>query len=319
MAKGYSIGFDGGGTKTECVLLDGEGSLVAQSTSGPSNALRVGFEKAFAALTAASDQALSIARVDAARVRGVCAGLAGAGRARVVKRVMAHLVEAFPRADVHVTTDVEVALEAAVGAGPGVILIAGTGSIALGRNAQGRTARAGGLGPKIGDEGSAYDIGRKAVQAVARAREGLAPVTILSDLIPDALECPTWDLLIERAAHNAEEMFPRLYPAVVEAADAEDDPAREILFTAALSLSQIAISVVRRLDLEDKEFKLTKSGGVFGHSKLLDSALDALLMSAARRAKIEHLQVSPAVGAARLVRRMTAPDEGKAAYGGRRG
>ncbi len=318
MAKGYYVGFDGGGTKTECVLLDGEGNLVAQSTAGPSNPLRAGFEKALVALTAASDQALSIARVDAARVRGVCAGLAGAGRARVVKRVMVHLVETFPRADVHVTTDVEVALEAAVGAGAGVILIAGTGSIALGRNAQGKTARAGGLGPKIGDEGSAYDIGRKAVQAVARAREGLAPVTILSDLIPEVLSCPTWEQLLERVAENADDVFPRLYPAVVEAADAEDDPAREILFTAALALSQIAVSVVRRLGLTDREFVLAKSGGVFGHSKLLETALDALLRSAARKARITDLQVSPAIGAVQLIRRMTATGEGKAASGGRR-
>ncbi|MBI3405710.1 MAG: hypothetical protein HY046_09670 [Acidobacteria bacterium] len=313
----FYLGFDGGGTKTECLILDDEGRIIAQGNSGPSNALRVGFEKTFVSLAEAGDQALSIARLDSERISGVCAGLAGAGRPRVVKRIMAYLVEKFPVADVHVTTDVDVALEAAVGAAPGVVLIAGTGSMAYGRNAASQVARAGGVGPKIGDEGSAYDIGRRAVAAVARARDGLAPVTILADLIPEALECPTWDMLVEQASEQPDLVFPRLYPVVVEAAEAEDDPAREILFKAALALGQIGVSVIRRLDLEKSEFPLIKAGGVFGHSRLLDTAVDALLASAAPRARIDHLKTAPAIGAARMaIRLMTSAS--KAAHGAHR-
>ncbi len=310
----YFIGFDGGGTKTEAVLLDTQGQLAGRGLSGPSNPLRVGFEPAFANLRSAAEKALSAARADAKQVRGVCAGLAGAGSRRIVKRVMAFLVETFPGADVHVTTDASVALEAATDGGPGVILIAGTGSIALGRNAAGQTARAGGMGPWVGDEGSAFDIGRRGVMAVARARDGLAPVTLLAEMIPAALEVPNFYSLLERVAESHEKVFPRIFPLVVDAADLGDDPSREILFTAALALSQIALSVARRLNLADQKFILAKSGGVFGHSELLDGALDALLVSGAPKVKIQQLEVSPAVGAARWAMRLAGVPR-KAAHG----
>jgi len=306
------LGFDGGGTKTECVLTDRSGRTIAQSVAGPSNPLRIGFEAAFNSLTAAADHVLSAAKLDAGQITAVCAGLAGAGRKQVVKRVMAFLVETFPHAIVHVTTDMAVALEAAAGDGEGVILIAGTGSSAYGRNAAGKTMRAGGYGPWIGDEGSAFDIGRRAVMAIARQRDGLAPVTLLADMIPAALELPAWENLIERIAQNPDEVFPRIFPLVVDAAEAEDDTAREILFTAALGLAQIAATVIRKLDLEEKEFVLAKAGGVHGRSPLFDSALDAVLWSAAPRVHIERLAVPPAIGAARLARRLYAATSGPA-------
>lgn len=311
----YFLGFDGGGTKTECILLDARGNLAGRGLAGPSNAVRIGFETAFQNLREAADQALSAARVEARQVRGVCAGLGGAGSRRVVKRVMGFLVGVFSAADVHVTTDSAVALEAAAGDGPGVILIAGTGSVCLGRNAAGQTARAGGMGPWISDEGSAYDIGRRAVIAVARARDALAPVTLLSEMIPATLEVSSWESLIERIAAGPDRVFPPIFPLVVEAADQGDDPAREILFTAALGLAGLASSVIRRLDLGNEKFVLAKSGGVFGHSALLESALDALLASVAHRAQIRPLSISPALGAARWAMRLPAAVPGKALHG----
>ena len=310
----YFIGFDGGGTKTEALLLDARGQLAGRGVAGPSNPLRIGFELAFANLRTAAEAALSAARADAKQVRGACAGLAGAGSRRVVKRVMGFLVETFPAADVHVTTDANVALEAATNGGPGVILIAGTGSIALGRNGAGQTARAGGMGPWVGDEGSAFDIGRRGVIAVARARDGLAPVTLLSETIPAAFEATTFYPLVERVAESPEQVFPSIFPLVVEAAELGDDPSREILFTAALALSQIALRVARHLNLAEQKFVLTKSGGVFGHSRLLDGALDAFLVSGAPKVKIQQLEVSPAVGAARWALRLAGVPR-KAAHG----
>lgn len=283
--------------------MDSSGSVLAQTVAGPSNPLRAGFDKAFESLNTAADNALSAARVDASQVRAVCAGMAGAGRSRVVKRVMAHLAQSFPKSDVWVTTDMEIALEAAVGDGPGVVLIAGTGSAAFGRRSDGKTARAGGLGPWVGDEGSAYDIGRRAVVAVARARDLMGPVTLLAEMIPSALEFATWDALHDRISRNPDEVFPRIFPLVVEAADADDGPAREILFGAAIGLAALAVAVIRRLGLYRGIFVLAKSGGVFGHSRFFDEAVDALVLSAAKKARIEKLRVSPAIGAARMAMR----------------
>jgi N-acetylglucosamine kinase-like BadF-type ATPase len=301
---GYSLGFDGGGTKTECVVLGADGNIIGEGRGGPSNALRCGFDTAFRSLSEAADEALKSAGLHRHSVSGVCAGLAGAGRRNVVHRVLVFLSQEFPNAFAHVTTDYEVALETAVGAGPGVVLIAGTGSAAYGRNAAGETARAGGYGPWVGDEGSAFEIGRRALAAVARARDQSGPITLLTEMIAAALECGDWDELTQQTMKNPDEIFPALFSVVAEAADAEDSAAKEILFTSAIGLGNLAMIVVRRLGMKDQEFPLVKCGGVFGHSRLLDALLDSIVVSGALRAKVSKLEISPAVGAARIAARL---------------
>ena len=176
------------------------------------------------------------------------------------------------------------------------MLIAGTGSAAYGRNSAGETARAGGFGLWVGDEGSAFEIGRRAVAAVARTRDLDAPVTLLTEMIPAALECPDWDDLLQRIMKNPDDVFPKLFPVVADAANFEDSAAKEILFTSAIGLGNLAMIVVRRLKMRDQEFPLVKCGGVFGHSKMLDALLDSVLASGALRARISRLEISPAVG-----------------------
>jgi len=231
--------------------------------------------------------------------------LAGAGRRSVVRRMMVFLSREFPVAVTQVATDYEVALEAAAGAGPGVILIAGTGSVAYGRNAAGETARAGGYGPSIGDEGSAFEIGRRAVSAVARSRDVDAPVTVLAEMISSALDCPDWDDLLLRIMKNPDDVFPKLFPVVADAANSDDSAAKEIMFVSAIGLGHLAMIVIRRLGMKDQEFPLVKCGGVFGHCTVLDSLLDSVLASGALRAKISRLEISPALGAARMAARLS--------------
>lgn len=304
MSTRLYLGYDGGGTKTDCVLLGSDGAVVAESRGGPANPMRVGFDAAFAALLDCAERALTTARADASQVAGVCAGLAGTGRKEVADRVAAFLREQFPRAVVHATTDSMVALEAATDSGPGIVLIAGTGSVVLGRNAAGEVLRAGGYGPWIGDEGSGFDVGRRAVVAVARARDDLGPPTRLSELLLRAMDVKDWPELIGRIAAGPDQVYPRLFPVVVQAAEEGDAVAREILTAAALALAELAVSVIRRLNFAGEEFILAKSGGVFGRSQLFDGPLDARLAQAAPRARIEALRTPPALGAARLARRL---------------
>ena len=176
--------------------------------------------------------------------------------------------------------------------------------MAYGRNAAGETARAGGYGPWIGDEGSAFEIGRRAVAAVARSRDLDAPVTVMAEMIPAALDCPDWDDLMLRIMKNPDDVFPKLFPVVADAANAEDSAAKEILFASAIGLGNLAMIVIRRLGMKDQEFPLVKCGGVFGRSRMLDSLLDSVLASGALRAKISRLEISPAVGAARMAARL---------------
>lgn len=313
---GYSLGFDGGGSKTDCVLFDADGAVIGAGRGGPANPLRsAGYDGAFASLREAAAGALSAANITAADITGVCAGLAGAGRRSVVRRMLVFLSQEFPAALAQVIPDYEVALEAAVGSGPGVVLIAGTGSVAYGCNGAGETARAGGYGPWIGDEGSAFEIGRRAVVAVARARDMDAPPSVLPKLVSDALECPDWDDLMLRVMKNPDDVFPELFPVVADAANSGDSAAKEIMFASAIGLGNLAMTVIRRLGMKGQQFPLVKCGGVFGRCHMLDSLLDSVLSSGALRAKISRLEISPAVGAARMAARLSQSPSQAASHG----
>jgi glucosamine kinase len=297
------LGFDGGGTKTECIALDSDGRVAGQGNSGPSNPLRVGYDAACAALQLAAAAAVTSANHSPSDIRGICAGLAGAGRRNVAEEMRTRLARIWPGASIQIITDAEAALETAVGAAPGVVLIAGTGSIALGRNAKGEVARAGGYGPWIGDVGSAYDIGRQATLAVARARDLAAPSTLLSEMILSALDCHAWDDVVEKIAAGPGAVFPKLVPVVMQASEDGDSAARDILVHAALDLANIALAVIGRLNMKDAEFRVCRVGGVFGRSYVLDSRVDDLISRVAPGAHAGLLEQPPALGAARVAMR----------------
>jgi N-acetylglucosamine kinase-like BadF-type ATPase len=277
--------------------------------------LRSGYESAFSSLREAAAGAIAAGKIRLGEITGVCAGLAGAGRRSVVRRMIVFLSEEFPAALTQVATDYEVALESAVGSATGVVLIAGTGSVAYGRNAAGETARAGGYGPLLGDEGSAFEIGRRAVAAVARSRDMDAPVTVMAEMISAALDCPDWDDLMLRIMKNPDDVFPKLFPVVAAAANSEDSAAKEIMFASAIGLGNLAMIVIRRLGMKGQQFPLVKCGGVFGRCHMLDSLLDSVLASGALRAKILRLEISPAVGAARMAARLSETPPQAASHG----
>ena len=130
----FYLGFDGGGTKTDCILMDADANVLARATAGPSNPLRAGYAKAWFTLSDAADVVLERHHLKASDIRGICAGIGGAGRESVAKRIATFLERAFPEAAVTVTTDLAITLNAAVGEGEGVILVVGTGSAAYGRD-----------------------------------------------------------------------------------------------------------------------------------------------------------------------------------------
>ena len=308
----YFLGIDGGGTKTECVLADRRGKVIARGLAGASNPLRSGYARAWFALSEAGDKVLSKATIHAEHVRAVCAGLGGAGRHGVIHRVSAFLKGSYPNAAIHVTTDLEIALEAAFGSAEGIILLAGTGSAAFGRDAAGRTARAGGLGPWISDEGGAFDIGRRAVQAVVRAIEHRGPATALSDRLFEVHRCSHWDTLADQISKNPDDVFPRTFPVVAELADQGDRVSQDIMVGAAASLAELVAAVVGELGWRERDFQLANMGGVHNRSKFLDAAIEAELHKRLPRACAVRAERSPAEAAVRLAERLVSV-EGNAA------
>ncbi len=300
------LGFDAGGTKTDCVLIDSAGRLLAETRGGGANPMRAGFARACDVLGETAQRALADAGRNAENIRAICAGVAGAGRPRVARRIKSYFLHAFPHAAVRIVTDIELALSAAVGDGPGVVIIAGTGSAVGGRNAAGQVARAGGWGPWIGDDGSAYDVGRRAVKAALAARDGVGPATLLGEKILLAQETHDWQVVIGRIAKRPDSVFPQLFPLVTASAVAGDIVSQEILAHAGKLLAVLAANVVTALGLQDRSFLIAKSGGVFSEPSQLESVLSAELFRVAPKAKIEPLRVSPARAAAELARKSVA-------------
>jgi N-acetylglucosamine kinase-like BadF-type ATPase len=296
----FFLGFDGGGTKTDCILMDADANVLARATAGPSNPLRAGYAKAWFTLSDAADVVLERHHLKASDIRGICAGIGGAGRESVAKRIATFLERAFPEAAVTVTTDLAITLNAAVGEGEGIILVVGTGSAAYGRDAKGHTARAGGRGPWFSDEGSAFDIGRRALAAVVRAEENRGPQTALSAKMLKWLGCTEWSRVLDWVVKNPDDVFPRIFPLVGELGDKGDAVACEILTTAAASLGDLAHSVIGKLAMQDREISIAKAGGTNGRSKFFDAAIDARLREIVPHARIVALQMKPAEAAAKM-------------------
>src|SRR5207249_4893286 len=259
----YVLGFDGGGTKTECVLMDAAGKILARSFSGPSNPWRVGVESATREIEKAADLSFEEARVARHVIVALGAGLAGTGNPELKERMHAALAGAFPGAAVSIFTDLEIAL-AAAGEGPVIVLVAGTGSAAIGRNAQGQIWRTGGQGPRFGYDGSAFDIGSRAVARAMKEREQHGKDSILGRKILEQLDYASWPELRERATLQPDNVFPSVFPIVAAAADAGDPAAREILAQAAGELSSLVHAVAEHSGHGRENIMIVKTGGTVG-------------------------------------------------------
>jgi glucosamine kinase len=259
-AMAYYLGIDGGGTKTRCVLAD-ETAVLAQVMTGGCSVIRLGEKQARESLHGAIRQVCTTAKIPPERIAAVCIGATGVARpeiAETIRKIVGEMILATAGANsapkIEVVADTVIALEAAFGAGPGVIVIAGTGSIAYGRDLAGHTARAGGWGFAISDEGSGYWIGRRAISAILRAydqgdstKQDQDRETSLTALVLRAWKLRSIDELVAPANATPPPEFARLFPIVLRAADEGDPIAREILDDAGSKLAGLAATVVRRL------------------------------------------------------------------------
>jgi N-acetylglucosamine kinase-like BadF-type ATPase len=297
----FVLGLDGGGTKTECVLMDPAGNIIARSFSGPSNPYRVGVESATREIEKAADLCLQEARVGRSAIAAIGAGLAGTGKPELKEGMRAALEAAFPSAAVRIFTDLETAL-AAAGEGPVIVLVAGTGSAAIGRNGQGQIWRTGGQGPRLGDDGSAFDIGSRAVAQAMKERERRGTESMLGMKILEQLGYASWQELQQRATLHPDNVFPFVFPVVAAAADAGDPAAREILLQAASELSSLVNAVAEHSGQGRENIRIVKMGGTVGRCAYFDVQLDAALNLVLPEAQISKLQMSPAEAAARAAR-----------------
>lgn len=296
----FYLGIDGGGTKTRCVLGD-EITALATAVAGGSNVVRAGEAQAREALHAAVREVCGAARIAPDQIRSICVGAAGAARPEVAGKIQRILAELSP-ALVEVVGDTVIALEAAFGAGPGVIAIAGTGSIVFGRDAEGHTARAGGWGFAISDEGSGHWIGRRAVTAILHAQDAGMETTLTARVL-EAWNLTNLDDLVQTANGLPPPDFPRLLPVVLRAAEESDSLALSLLAEAGAQLAGLTANVIGRLMPKAPHAPVAMTGSVFRQSTEVRRIFYNCLQARFPGLEVRNDLVEPVEGALARARR----------------
>ena len=292
------IGIDAGGTRTVGYLADADARVLA-TARGPGANLHsegeAGVERVLRDLIASLMSAGSVDPVAA-----VGAGMAGAARPEDVASITRVLDRILPGVPSVVVTDALVALEAGTPGGAAIVLISGTGSIAYGRDHQGRAARAGGWGYVLGDEGSGYWLGRNALRSVVRAADGRGRATALTPRVLAHYGVATPQDLVRSIAGpgNKPHAIAKLAGAVGEAAVEGDAVARHLIERGAEELASAAGSVARRLSLTSAPIWLA-GGTMLGVAALREAVIRELEKSTPGLVPAP-LTVEPALGAVRL-------------------
>lgn len=296
------LGVDGGGTKTQVALMDESGKVTCEGSSGPSNPLRVGVETAVNNIFKAVNEACDRDGSSRADIAAATLGLAGVRRRDVRQRVQESFVDRLGIKDTEVVTDAEIALYATTLGEPGVVVIAGTGSVCLGKNNNGQIAISGGWGPLAGDEGGGAGIAQQALHSVAKASDGRGAQTMLTQYASEYFRASGPENLIV-AIYSPQIDNTRIAGFaryVVEAATDGDVVATEILRDAGRELGMAACSVLARLGLVKHKTPIGCVGSIFNAGKLLTDPMISHIRECSAHAFLTQPVMPPAHAAARM-------------------
>jgi N-acetylglucosamine kinase-like BadF-type ATPase len=243
----------------------------AQAESGPSNHLVLDGARAFASLTEAIRAVMTACGAAQNQVHAVSAGLAGVDAGGEGLLEAQRFLKSLGFANSIINADIVTAHAGAFGGEPGVLALAGTGAAFIGVTRDGRRIHAGGWGPLCGDEGSAYWIGRKSLQAAAAAYDGRGPETILVELICDALELGNFAETLHAIYRSSTQvrLIADLSRVAETATSAGDFMAIGILQQAGDELAAGAEAVVRRMHCPNGECQVTWEGSVLRNSPVV--------------------------------------------------
>lgn len=294
------VGIDGGGTKTRAIVADERGNQIAEAV-GSGSAVRPGeAERSAGVIAGVVRDAMEAAEKGDGKPRVLCVGVAGVGREPERQALIDMLTSHDLAEEVVVLTDLAIALEDAFGEGPGVLLIAGTGSSAFARGPTGATARCGGWGPIIGDEGGGAWIGRRALSVVAAASDGREPETALTGAIITAAEVEDAAALIQWAASATPATFATLAPVVLQVADGGDLRANTIVNMAVEELALHVRALARQLFTDERaSVPVAFTGGLLSKGTSLRKRLEHRLKTAVPGAQVRAEPIDAARGAVR--------------------
>ena len=294
------IGLEGGGTKTIVWIATssptGEMQVLGRGVAGQANYQAIGFEQATANMQAALQAAWRDAGLPPRDAAAACLALAGADRPADRQRLGEWAEHIGLAHDIRIVNDAEPVLAAGTPEGWGVALISGTGSFAFGRNREGRTARSGGWGYLLGDEGSGYALALAGLQAAARAADGRGPATALLERLMARLELTSAEQLIPAVYQTGRDRrwIASLADVVTGAAEDGDPVARDLVAAAAADLSELVAATVRKLDL-GSPVPLALTGGLLLNSPLLRELVE-------RKLSVGDIAIAPITAVSEPVR-----------------
>jgi len=299
---GYCIGIDGGSTKTAAVMLDATGQPVARAVGGPANYHMVGLDETEANVFDVIGQLLADRHISIDDIRRFCLALSGVWR-HADHRAISRMLGKHGILDRSMlVSDIEVLFAGTGGEGPVVVVIAGTGSVVLGRDETGRRHKVGGNGHLLDDDGSGYDIGRAGLRAVLEASDGRGPATRLTETLPAAAGLAEvagivpW--LYGASAHK--QMVAALAPVVLDAAADGDAMARGIVGRAANHLARWTDVAASALRITDGALTVVLAGGVLEHSEVYRRLVADRILEELAHAKVVMPEHEAAYCAARI-------------------
>jgi N-acetylglucosamine kinase-like BadF-type ATPase len=306
------LGVDGGGRKTHAAVADATGSILGIGRAAGSNWELVGLSNAVEAITTATDLAVEEAGLAPGEVEAAVFGLAGIdwpSDVRMLDEALEHIRSVGPR---RLVNDAFVALRAGCPQPWGVVVIAGTGTIAAGRDPAGNEYRTIGQGRVFGDYGSEFDVSELAVRAVANEYTGRGPSTMLTGLLCARNGVSTAEELLELISRADSRMrspeVTNMTPLVLQATEAGDLVARGILEEIGHALGETAGHVAAHLDMRDLEFKVVLSGGLFrAPNRYLLDELELGVRRTAPMASLTSLETEPVVGALLMALELATP------------
>ena len=273
----FIIGVDGGGTKTHVLVVGLDGTVVSEETGGPSNIQTVGISQAVKTVFELIHKCCTKIKCSAEKVERIVIGLAGAGRLEdrtvfIDTMFKLSLKKKFPLKNIILETDARIALESAFAGGHGIVLIAGTGSIALYRTEDGYIARTGGWGNVIGDEGGGYSIAKDALCYAMRSYDGRIGKTILLQKMLNHFALASPEEIIKKVYYDKIDIA-TFAPTVIESAVEMDQVAYQILLNHSNHLIEMVRTLVMKYPLK-KKLPVALMGGLIEtdnyYSKLLN-------------------------------------------------
>ena len=290
------LAIDAGGTKTRGIVGD-ETRILASAVTGSIKLMRVGEAEASSRLQAMLSEISMAAGVDLSDITQTCIGLAGLTIDAVREWIGRELAKSLG-GNLLLAGDDEIALDAAFRGGPGILIIAGTGSNVLGRAADGAMHHAGGWGPALGDEGSGFWIGQEGLRAGFWAKDRNVPTTLLTE-IGDLWGTKSLGEIVEMANARPGPDLPVLAPLVARCADAGDELAAAVLQRAGIELAeQVALVALKMKESGSKQkIEAAYTGSVLEHIPAVRSSLIAALKKSSPAVKLREGAIDPLEGA----------------------